>query len=29
MGNAPKILVIDDDEKLLGAVRRLLTSAGM
>lgn len=25
----PKILVIDDDEKLLGAVRRLLTSAGM
>jgi two-component system, OmpR family, response regulator len=25
----PKILVIDDDEKLLGAVRRLLTAAGM
>jgi len=25
----PKILVIDDDEKLLGAVRRLLNSAGM
>jgi two-component system, OmpR family, response regulator len=25
----PKILVIDDDEKMLGAVRRLLTSAGM
>lgn len=24
----PKILVIDDDEHLLGAVRRLLTSAG-
>ena len=24
-----KILVIDDDEKMLGAVRRLLTSAGM
>ena len=29
MSNSPKILVIDDDEKLLGAVRRLLTSAGM
>jgi DNA-binding response OmpR family regulator len=26
---SPKILVIDDDEKMLGAVRRLLTSAGM
>ena len=26
---APKVLVIDDDEKLLGAVRRLLTAAGM
>lgn len=25
----PKILVIDDDEKMLGAIRRLLTSAGM
>ena len=25
----PKVLVIDDDEKLLGAVRRLLTAAGM
>lgn len=24
----PKILVIDDDEKLLGAVRRLLTASG-
>lgn len=29
MGTTPKILVIDDDEKLLGAVRRLLTAAGM
>ncbi len=28
-GALPKILVIDDDEKMLGAVRRLLTSAGM
>jgi two-component system OmpR family response regulator len=26
---APKVLVIDDDEALLGAVRRLLTAAGM
>lgn len=25
----PKVLVIDDDEKLLGAMRRLLTAAGM
>ncbi|MEO8381305.1 MAG: response regulator [Acidobacteriota bacterium] len=29
MENAPKVLVIDDDEKLLGAVRRLLSAAGM
>ena len=29
MGTTPKILVIDDDEKLLGAVRRLLNAAGM
>jgi DNA-binding response OmpR family regulator len=28
-GAKPKILIIDDDETLLGAVRRLLTSAGM
>jgi DNA-binding response OmpR family regulator len=25
----PKILVIDDDERFVGAVRRLLTAAGM
>lgn len=25
----PRILIIDDDEKLLGAVRRLLTAAGL
>jgi DNA-binding response OmpR family regulator len=29
MASQSKVLIIDDDEKLLGAVRRLLTAAGM
>ena len=29
MPSPPKVLIIDDDEKLLGAVRRLLAAAGM
>ena len=29
LSSPPKVLVIDDDEKLLGAVRRLLTASGM